>query len=132
MSGVSRGHGPGASRGHGPDVEVVVIGAGAAGLGAAAALHAGGREVLVLDAGDRPGGVMRSDRIDGFLIERGPNTTRIPADAAALLERTGAQAALAKASPESRERFLLRPLGLVPAPLSPLGFARTPLLSRAG
>lgn len=114
------------------DADVVVIGAGAAGLGAAAALHAAGRSVLALDAGDRPGGVMRSDRIDGFLIERGPNTTRIPAEAAALLRRTGDEATLAKASPESRARFLLRPEGLVPVPLSPLGFARSPLLSRAG
>jgi len=114
------------------DADVVVVGAGAAGLGAAAALHAAGRSVLVLDAGDRPGGAMRSDRIDGFLVERGPNTTRIPAEAAALLRRTGDEAALAQASPESRARFLLRPEGLVPVPLSPLGFVRSPLLSRAG
>jgi oxygen-dependent protoporphyrinogen oxidase len=116
----------------GADHDVVVIGAGAAGLGAAAALHAAGREVLVLDAGDRPGGVMRSERSEGFLYECGPNTTRIPADALALLRRAGLEAALAKASPESRARFLLRRDGLVPVPMSPLAFARTPLLSRAG
>lgn len=122
----------GSSRGPGPDADVVVIGAGAAGLGAAAALHAAGREVLVLDAGDRPGGVMRSERCEGFLFERGPNTTRIPAAARALLQRAGLEGALAKASPESRARFLLRPEGLVPVPMSPLAFARTPLLSGAG
>jgi protoporphyrinogen/coproporphyrinogen III oxidase len=116
----------------GGDADVVVIGAGAAGLGAAAALHAAGRSVLVLEAGPRAGGVMQSERRDGFLFERGPNTTRIPAAALALLQRAGLEAALAKASPESRARFLLRPGGLVPAPLSPLAFARTPLLSRAG
>lgn len=114
------------------DADVIVIGAGAAGLGAAAALHAAGREVLLLDAAPRAGGVMQSERSDGFLIERGPNTTRIPAAALALLQSAGLEAALSKASPESRARFLLRPEGLVPVPLGPLGFARTRLLSRAG
>ncbi len=121
----------GGSRGPGPDVEVLVIGAGAAGLGAAAALHAAGSEVLVLDAAARAGGVMKSERIDGFLFERGPNTTRIPAGALAMLQNAGLEPALLKASPESRARFLLRPEGLVPVPLSPLGLARTRLLSRA-
>jgi len=116
----------------GLDADAIVIGAGAAGLGAALALRARGRELRVLDAGDRPGGVMRTDRIDGFLVERGPSTTRMPAGAVALLRRAGLEAALVKASPESRERFLLRPEGLVPVPLSPLGFARTRLLSGAG
>ncbi len=114
------------------DVDVIVIGAGAAGLAAALELEARGRSVCVLDAGDRPGGVMRSDRIDGFLVERGPNTTRLPAGALALLQRAGLEAALEKASPASRARFLLRPEGLVPVPLDPLRFARTRLLTRAG
>ena len=114
------------------DTDVVVIGAGAAGLGAAAALHASGREVLVLEAGERAGGVMRSERAAGFLFECGPNTTRIPPGAKALLEGAGLLPALLAASPESRARFLLRPGGLVPVPLSPLGLVRTPLLSRAG
>jgi oxygen-dependent protoporphyrinogen oxidase len=132
LSGASRGPGSGASRGPAPEVEVVVVGAGAAGLGAGAALFAAGRSVVVLDASAQAGGMMRSERIDGFLIERGPNTTRIPAGALTLLQNAGLEPALLKASPESRERFLLRPSGLVPVPLSPLGFARTPLLSRAG
>jgi oxygen-dependent protoporphyrinogen oxidase len=114
------------------DVDAIVIGAGAGGLAAALELEARGRSVCALDAGDRPGGVMRSDRIDGFLVERGPNTTRMPAGALALLQRAGLEAALEKASPESRARFLLRPEGLVPVPLDPLRFARTQLLSRAG
>lgn len=113
------------------DVEVIVVGAGAAGLAAARELDACGRSVLVIDAGDRPGGVMRSDSIAGFVVERGPNTTRLPADAVAVLQRAGLAAAVVRASPESRARFLLRAEGLVPAPLGPLGLARTPLLSRS-
>jgi oxygen-dependent protoporphyrinogen oxidase len=114
------------------DVEVVVVGAGAAGLAAGAALAGAGRSVCVLEASERAGGVIRSERSEGFLFERGPNTTRIPAAALALLQRLGLEAALAKASPESRVRSLLRPSGLVPVPMSPLAFARTKLLSGAG
>jgi oxygen-dependent protoporphyrinogen oxidase len=114
------------------EVDCLVIGAGAAGLGAAAALVGRGRDALVLEARTQPGGVMQSERIDGFLIERGPNTTRIPAETLAGLQGAGIETALLPANPESRARFLLRPQGLVPVPLGPLGLATTPLLSRAG
>ena len=51
--------------------DVVVIGAGLAGLRCAAELAEHGREVIVLDAGDRVGGRQRSDRVDGFTLDRG-------------------------------------------------------------
>lgn len=51
--------------------DVVVIGAGLAGLRCALELARHGREVLVLEASDRVGGRQRSDRIDGFLLDRG-------------------------------------------------------------
>ncbi|MGO4301271.1 FAD-dependent oxidoreductase [Leifsonia sp. RAF41] len=51
--------------------DVVVIGAGLAGLRCAAELAAQGREVLVLEAADRVGGRQRTDRVDGFTLDRG-------------------------------------------------------------
>lgn len=51
--------------------DVVVIGAGLAGLRCAAELAAHGREVVVLEAGDRVGGRQRTDRVDGFTLDRG-------------------------------------------------------------
>lgn len=51
--------------------EVLVIGAGAAGLTCAADLCAAGVPVRVLEAGDRPGGRMRTDTRDGFQLDRG-------------------------------------------------------------
>ncbi len=45
-----------------PDLDVVVIGAGAAGLAAAATLTAAGRSVVVVEAGSRIGGRIRSHR----------------------------------------------------------------------
>jgi len=53
------------------DAEVVVVGAGLAGLAAALRLTAAGRAVRVLEASDAPGGRMRSDRVDGFTVDRG-------------------------------------------------------------
>ena len=76
---------------------------------------------------------MRSDRIDGFLFERGPNTTRIPAERARrCCAARGDEAALVQASPESRARFLLRREGLVRCRSVRSASRATPLLSRAG
>ena len=51
--------------------DVIVVGAGLAGLCCARELHAAGLEVLVLERGDAPGGRMRTDEVDGFLLDRG-------------------------------------------------------------
>lgn len=49
----------------------MVVGAGVAGLACATDLAAEGFDVTVLEAGDRPGGRMRSDRVEGFVLDRG-------------------------------------------------------------
>jgi predicted NAD/FAD-dependent oxidoreductase len=51
--------------------EVVVVGAGLAGLRAALELSSAGLEVAVLEAGDAAGGRVRTDRVDGMLLDRG-------------------------------------------------------------
>lgn len=53
------------------DVDVVVIGAGLAGLQSARSLQRGGLTVAVLEASDAVGGRVRTDRIDGFRVDRG-------------------------------------------------------------
>lgn len=52
-------------------LSVVVVGAGLAGLAAARLLHDAGHDVRVLEASDGIGGRVRSDTVDGFLIDRG-------------------------------------------------------------
>ena len=56
------------------DRDVVVIGGGLAGLSAAVALMDAGRDVEVLDAGDEPGGLARSDAEGGYSFSRGPQS----------------------------------------------------------
>ena len=53
------------------DVEVVVVGAGLAGLRCAALLTEAGREVRIWEAADEVGGRIRTDVIDGFRCDRG-------------------------------------------------------------
>ena len=51
--------------------DVVIIGAGLAGLAAARRLVGAGRSVMLLEASDGVGGRVRSDRVDGFVLDRG-------------------------------------------------------------
>jgi len=52
-------------------VDVVVVGAGLAGLAAAGDLARSGLHVALLEAAPRPGGRMATDRVEGFLLDRG-------------------------------------------------------------
>jgi oxygen-dependent protoporphyrinogen oxidase len=56
---------------HSGDADVIVIGGGIAGLGAATRLKERGLESRVLEAESRVGGRMTTDRVNGFVIDRG-------------------------------------------------------------
>lgn len=51
--------------------DVLIVGAGLAGLSAALELEAQGKDVLVIESSDRAGGRVASDVIDGFICDRG-------------------------------------------------------------
>ena len=113
--------------------EVIVIGAGISGLTAAYLLHAGGRDVVVFDQGDAPGGRLRSERIDGFLMEYGANSIMIPAPA---VETLIAQLAL---DPEkvtrnaaARCRYLVRGGRMRGLPSQPCRFLLSDFFSLPG
>lgn len=53
------------------DVDVVIVGAGLAGLCCARTLVDGGQTVTVLEASDGVGGRVRTDLVDGFRLDRG-------------------------------------------------------------
>ena len=51
--------------------QVVIVGAGLAGLAAAVSIHDRGHDVVVLEASDGVGGRVRSDVVDGYTLDRG-------------------------------------------------------------
>jgi oxygen-dependent protoporphyrinogen oxidase len=80
---------------------VIVIGAGISGLVCAYRLKSLGVDTLLIEQSDRPGGVIRSDLIDGCLIERGPNSTTGTADVLALVEELGIWGELVEGDPRA-------------------------------
>ena len=54
-----------------PQHDVVVVGAGIAGLTCARLLRGAGRRVVVLEASDGVGGRVRTDVVDGFRLDHG-------------------------------------------------------------
>lgn len=54
-----------------PHPDVLIVGAGLAGLCCARELHAKGISFQILEASDGIGGRVRTDKVDGFLLDRG-------------------------------------------------------------
>ncbi|MBF0162903.1 MAG: protoporphyrinogen oxidase [Magnetococcales bacterium] len=65
----------------------LILGGGISGLSLAWFLHQRGQPVTVLDAGNRPGGSIRTEHDQGYQIELGPNST---------LQKTGDDDALGR------------------------------------
>lgn len=53
------------------NAQVIIIGAGLAGLTAAKVLKAAGKKVLIVEASDRVGGRVKTDEVDGYLLDHG-------------------------------------------------------------
>jgi protoporphyrinogen oxidase len=99
---------------------VVVIGGGVAGLACARALEAAGdRHVTLIEATDRLGGKVRSDRLNGFVLDGGSDVC-----IGDKLRRTEAFAALAlgdrlvRVNPNELPTYTLRDGKLHPAPVA--------------
>jgi oxygen-dependent protoporphyrinogen oxidase len=96
---------------------VVVLGGGIAGL-TAAFRRPGAGETIVLEAGPRAGGSIRTIREDGFTLECGPNTLRATKAAERLLADLGLEPQAVKADRKAR-RWIVRggsPRAVVPGP----------------
>jgi phytoene dehydrogenase-like protein len=70
-------------------VDVLVIGAGMAGLSAAVAAASNGASVLVIDSRTTPGGRARTDEHEGFRRNQGPRALYLGGEAMATLARFG-------------------------------------------
>ena len=109
---------------------VAVVGGGVAGLTAAFRLKQRGFRVVVYEAGERVGGVIRTVRRDGYLAELGPNSIAAPPPALlALLGELGLESSIVPASPAARNRYVVKKKRLLPLPISPQDLLTTRLLS---
>jgi oxygen-dependent protoporphyrinogen oxidase len=111
--------------------QVVVIGAGIAGLVCAYRLKSLGTDVLLIESSERVGGVMQTEAIDGYLIERGPNSSQGSEELMALIEELGLMDELLEGDPKAPAYVYFNgQLHAVPAGAG--AFLKSKLLSTAG
>jgi protoporphyrinogen/coproporphyrinogen III oxidase len=109
-------------------VPVLIVGAGISGLALTYYLRKSGIDAQIVEGSPRPGGVIRSERRDGFLLELGPQSFSGTPQLLDLSRELGIQNELLQAPPRA-PRFLLLDGQLKPAPLSPPAFFASSLFS---
>lgn len=110
---------------------VVVIGAGISGLVCAYRLKTLGVDMALIEKSDRVGGVIQSERVDGFLIERGPNSSQGAEELLTLVEELGITGELIEGDPKAAA-YVVFDGRLHPVPSGPGAFIKSGLLSLRG
>jgi protoporphyrinogen/coproporphyrinogen III oxidase len=114
-------------------VRIAVIGGGISGLTVAHGLVGRGHDVVLLDDGNAPGGLVASTRVEGFLCEHGPQALLDGAEEVrALIAGAGLDPRIVRALPASRRRSVYVGGALRPFPASPPGLVKTSLLTARG
>jgi oxygen-dependent protoporphyrinogen oxidase len=118
---------------------LIVVGGGISGL--ASAFRIGQKfassgkplEIEVLEAEDRPGGKIRSEQIDGYVFEWGPNGFLDgKPDTLDLCRDLGIESDLLESNDAARKRYVLSGGRLHRVPENPVAFFRSRLLSVRG
>ncbi len=111
--------------------ETVVVGGGLSGLAAALKRLRAGVDGVLLERDDRPGGVVHTERRDGFLLEAGPNTVRPTPAVLGLVRELRLENELLVSDP-TLPRYVDYGGRLLALPSSLGSFWSTPLLSAGG
>ncbi len=111
--------------------QIVVLGAGISGLVCAYRLKALGLDVALLEKSPHIGGVIQSLRVDDFLIERGPNSTRGTAEFLSLIDELQLTEELIEGNPKA-PAFVYYKNRMRVVPMSPPSLIKTDLLSIGG
>ncbi len=111
-------------------IPAVIVGGGISGLVCAYELRKAGVEAHLLEASPRAGGVIHSERREGYLLELGPQSFSGTAPLRALCGELGIEADLVEA-PERAPRYVLVDGALQPVPLDPPALLMSSLLSAA-
>ena len=113
-------------------MRIAIIGGGVGGLVAARALVRAGFDAQVLEAGPRPGGVVATSAVDGYVREHGASSFLggPPSGALALCRELGVE--VDKASPKARTRWIYLDGKLRALPSSPVSLVTSDLLTWRG
>ncbi|MEW6129141.1 MAG: protoporphyrinogen oxidase [Acidobacteriota bacterium] len=111
--------------------QVIVLGAGISGLVCAYRLKTLGVNVALIEKSNRAGGVIQSQMIDNYLIERGPNSTRGTAEFLSLVDELGLTDDLIEGNPKA-PAFVFYKNKMREVPMGPPALIKTNLLSFAG
>ncbi len=111
-------------------LDVVIVGGGISGLATAWGLSRRGLKLRLLEAAETAGGSLCTEHSEGFLIERGPNSTlENNPELGTLIDGLGLRQARMEAAPSAKNRFVVRLGRPIPLPSSPGAFLTTPLFS---
>ena len=115
------------------DKRVIVIGGGISGLAAAFHILRQGIEVRVLESAARPGGLIRSERRDGFLLEHAATCIfNFLPDVDLFCRALGLDERMVDRREAAKRRYLIRDGRPVAVPMSGPGFLASRLLSPMG
>jgi protoporphyrinogen/coproporphyrinogen III oxidase len=109
---------------------IAIIGAGMTGLALGLELAAADADFVIIEATDRVGGVIRSGRVEGHLLDWGPQRTRRVPSIARLVDDLQLDDQVIT-SPPGLGLFVYRRGRLRTVPFTPAGFFRTDILSPA-
>jgi oxygen-dependent protoporphyrinogen oxidase len=121
-------------------VDVAIIGGGISGMAAAYELQRRGVSARVVEAGSRPGGVICTERFDGWVVDGGPDSLLVQKPAAVALCRELGIADRLVSTLTPRTAYVMRDGALHPIaegsflgfPLKFMALARSPLFSIGG
>jgi oxygen-dependent protoporphyrinogen oxidase len=111
--------------------DVIVIGAGLSGLVCAYRLKSLGVGVALLEKSSQVGGVIQSETLDGFLIERGPNSAQGTSELLTLVDELGIAGELVEGNPKA-PAYIYFNGRLRAVPMSLPAFIKSDLLSVRG
>src|SRR5215203_565513 len=99
-------------------MRVCIIGAGVSGLTVAYLLKKKGVDVTLYESSDRTGGNIRSESVDGFLVESGPNSLLRSPRLIDLIDLLDLRSRVLPADPSAKNRYIVIDGVLEPVPMS--------------